>query len=482
MEKLILLRDDPNAPKLGRIADLLGVDHELVREIPKHPSCMILPGRHFDEKQAAIKQLPHSVLVYDAGSSRTFSEQLKPYCHPSVTIKVSRARPDVTTILSGLSLRTTTAETVFSSCSDFDPLFTVDNHGVFLSKGRFFLLGSSEVLDIETIAESDCEPCREHFIRLMPFAMFIKWVFKERCWHLPTYYACIIIDDPLLRRRYGFIDFSKFLAWLRANDLAATFAFIPWNHSRSDPITTSMFKANSDRLSICVHGCDHTGGEFGITDAPRLEAKAKTAITRMARHEKKYGLTYDRVMVFPQGKFSKEALTALMRNGYVAAVNTSVFPTDYDSSLKVRDLLELAVVLPYGVPLYRRRYPVELFDVACDIFFEKPVFIVQHHQDFRSGFEILLSFIQRLHEIKPDIKWMPIGTVLAQSFWKKVENNGSLSVRKLAHEVQEGSCVEMDYGLKERARVALRRYLSEFRDNHIDRSRILTSVTKDFQK
>ena len=166
-----------------------------------------------------------------------------------------------------------------------------------------------------------------------------------------------------------------------------------------------------------------------------------------------------------------------MENGYVGAVNSSVFPTTYNGELRIRQLLDLAVTSPSGVPLYRRRYPVDRFDFACDLFFEKPVLIVQHHQDFGSGFDTLLCFIQQLREITPDIKWMPLGSVLAQSYWQKVDKEGSITLRKLVSEAQPiGSCVEMDYRLKERVQIAFRRYLSEFRDNNIHRNKLLSAA------
>ena len=303
MEKLILLQDDPNATKLAKIANLLGVDHEIVRNIPEHRSCVILRGKDFDAMRHSIEKSLHAILVYDVESSHTLSEDLKPFRCSSSSIQISRARPDVTTVFSGLAFQSTATRTVFTQISDFAPLLFADNYPFFLSKERLFLLSPGEVLDIDTVAEYGCEPARAHFAELIPFAMFIKWALKEQCWRLSMYSASIVIDDPLLRRRYGFIEFATFLSWLQTNDLAATFAFIPWNHTRSDPSIADMFRMNPDRLSICVHGCDHIRGEFGSSDKDRLDATVKTATARMIKHEKTYNLRYDRVMVFPQGSF-----------------------------------------------------------------------------------------------------------------------------------------------------------------------------------
>lgn len=477
MEKLVLLKSDPNSTKLAKIAKYLGVQHEIVREIPERPSCMILTGRDFDTMNLEVNKSPHCIFVYDIESSQSLSQELKPFHHHSVAFRIGRARPDITTVLSGLTFQQPDEQMVFSHPSDFDQLFLADSFPFFLSKGRFFLLASNQVLDIDSIAEYECEPGRKHFAGLIPFVMFIKWALKERCWHLPTYCASIIIDDPLLRPRYGFIDFAVFLSWIQKNDLGATFAFIPWNYGRSDPVIATMFSMNPERLSICVHGCDHTSGEFSTSDTARLDAIVKTAMTRMIRHKKSHTLPFDKVMVFPQGKFSNEAPEILRRNGYIGAVNTTVFSTNYDGRLTVRNLLEVAVSYPSGVPVYRRRKPIELFDFACDLLFEKPLFIIQHHQDFERGFAPLLSFIQRIQEIKPNIKWMPVGSVLSHTNLQRIQNDGTVQVRNINPLTQaDDPNTEMNYSLKQLAKTTFRRHLSEFRDNYIHRSKIMSAV------
>ena len=75
--------------------------------------------------------------------------------------------------------------------------------------------------------------------------------------------ACLIIDDPLLRPKYGCIDYEKLLEQMKAHDFFTEIAFIPWNYKRSDPKTIRLFAENRDYYAICVHGCNHLGNEFG---------------------------------------------------------------------------------------------------------------------------------------------------------------------------------------------------------------------------
>ena len=154
-----------------------------------------------------------------------------------------------------------------------------------------------------------------------------------------------------------------------------------------------------------------------------------------------------------------------------------MFPVDC-GHLTVRDLLDIAFVPSLGVPLYRRRYPLDLFDFACDIFFEKPVLIVQHHADFINGFDPLLSFVHHLHEIKPDIKWRPLGALLAESSWQRLDKNGSVQIRTLLKEAHHPISAEKNYSTKEWMKIAIRRYLCEFRDNHISHSRAFKTLQR----
>ena len=79
----------------------------------------------------------------------------------------------------------------------------------------------------------------------------------------------------------------------------------------ADPEVISLFKDNPKKYSLSIHGCDHTGAEFGSHDRDALRSKARQATDRMSGHELKTGLRHERIMVFPQGVFSEAAIGAL---------------------------------------------------------------------------------------------------------------------------------------------------------------------------
>jgi hypothetical protein len=136
--------------------------------------------------------------------------------------------------------------------------------------------------------------------------------------------ACLIIDDPLLRPRYGCLSYNELLKNMKEHLFFTEIAFIPWNYRRSDPDTARLFADNPEYFGLCVHGCNHSSGEFGQMDYKALSALASSALWRMDQHSRITWLPYDPVMVFPQGIFSSEAMLALKEQGFRSAVNSTL--------------------------------------------------------------------------------------------------------------------------------------------------------------
>ena len=45
----------------------------------------------------------------------------------------------------------------------------------------------------------------------VPAIFFMRVAFSDQCWHNPDPGAGIVIDDPLLKKNYGFISFPSCL-------------------------------------------------------------------------------------------------------------------------------------------------------------------------------------------------------------------------------------------------------------------------------
>ncbi|MGO8700482.1 MAG: hypothetical protein ACLQVY_22565 [Limisphaerales bacterium] len=271
---------------------------------------------------------------------------------------------------------------------------------------------------------------QDYHAGVLPTALALKRMFAQYCWHNPFPAACMVIDDPLLQSRYGWFQYAEVLAELTAKDYTMTVAFIPSNYRRSDPQVAAQVARHANLLSICVHGCDHTGGEFGETNARSIESKSAAAMAHMEEHQSLTGLDFDSVMVFPQGLYSSCALSALKHCGYLAAVNTEPYPTDHSTSpITLADVFGLAMTRFDSFPLFTRHYPKALFDFAVDLFWGKPALVVEHHDYFRNGPGGATAFVNQLRQLDPRLEWLTLEKALIRSGHYQLIGPGSYAVK-----------------------------------------------------
>ena len=245
-----------------------------------------------------------------------------------------------------------------SGAQDYSTLVSLNDAPLLLSQRvgdtEFFLLAGSELADLDAVVRPPAHACPA-YPTLLPAIVFLRVAFPEACWRNPQPAANFIIDDPLLRRRYGFVEYATLLAEAQAHGYAVTIGFIPFNHGRTDRRVAEFLRGHGDRFSIAVHGCDHTAREFGSEDGALLAHKSRLAWTRMEQHQQATALPFDPVMVFPQGVYSTVALHALKRSGYGAAVNTNPHPQDGGARpLKLRDFLDGAVMAHHSFPVFSK--------------------------------------------------------------------------------------------------------------------------------
>jgi len=248
--------------------------------------------------------------------------------------------------------------------------------------------------------------------------------------------ACLVIDDPLIRPNYGYLNYEQLLKEMKVHDFFTEIAFIPWSYKRSNPKTVKLFADNLDNFALCVHGCNHAGREWGGTDFTHLKALAETALWRMESHKRLTCLPYDPVMVFPQGIFSPVAMQALKDVGFFAAFNTDGPDETQSPATMISDF-----------PLFKRRYPKDRELFREDIKKGRPIILVEHHGAFRNGYGELTDTIDWINSLG-NIKWTNLLSIAEMYLNKKAAPIGEVR-----------SCIGADY------KAVVRRHLSEARDN-----------------
>ena len=315
-------------------------------------------------------------------------------------------------------------------------------------------LSTADVIDVGAPLSARVFDVRPHFLTAVPVVLYVKWAFAETCWQSPETPACLVIDDPLLQPRYGFLNFQRLLDLMERVNFSTSIAFIPWNCNRSGRKTIRLFQENPTRLSLSVHGCDHTGGEFGSRNRGRLAWKSKQAMQRMARHQSRTGLSHDPVMVFPQGVFSETAMSMLKRGDFIGTVNSEVISTDpQPRTISIADYWNVAVMNYSDFPIFTRRYPwagVENF--AFDILLGKPCIVVVHHNDCHDDCRHVAEFMERLNRLNARLHWTNLAEVVRRSFLQREILPGIVEVEMYGREVriENPSSVKKVFRLRKR--------------------------------
>jgi len=279
--------------------------------------------------------------------------------------------------------------------------------------------------------------------------------------------ACLIIDDPLLRPRYGCLDYEELLRAMEKHRFFTEIAFIPFNWNRSEERTVRLFREHPEYFGLCVHGCDHTSSEFARGSEADLRERAQTALWRMERHRERTGLSYDPVMVFPRGEFSGAAMRALADAGYWAAFNSTLKTVD-GGEVPVEEERKALSTLHHGFPLFLRRYPTNREGFRQDVANGRPLLVVEHHGYFRDGGRALTELVDWINGLGR-VRWTSLGEITRSYL-------GAEAAGRSAPALPESAPHQSPVG------VSVRRMLSEFRDSHVETNPLLTKLYHDLRQ
>ena len=360
------------------------------------------------------------------------------------SVEITASCPEFTGPMSGIRtyIPQGPADTVLTPVGgdSWAGIVTTDDRPAFfrvqIGEVPLYICSSAEMPDIDEPVGRNYYDVKAHFLSAVPLVMFITSVFREVMWRARELGACLIIDDPLLKPRYGFCDFPWLRDRMRAQRFTTNIAFIPWNWRRTSRRASQFFLEESDLFSVSIHGCDHIAAEFGSPSADLLNRRARLAQTRMRQHQARTGIAHDPVMVFPQGVFSAECPAVLKHNDFIAAVNTEVSPVgDGRTATRVRDVWDVAILRYGSFPIYTRRYERHgLENFAFDLLLGKPCFIVAHHDEFRGGATPLLSLIDKLQALQCTLHWRSPGEVVRRAY--RVRADGDLQARMYGTELR----------------------------------------------
>ncbi len=388
---------------------------------------------------------------------------LQPAAQSKATYQVAAEQQGICGVFSGLEFGPidTVNDRVFAGEPDSPALQTlvaIDGRPLFAGltrdRARVFFLAGKQIADLDRRVTAFSS--LRYFSQLVPPMMLLRHVFREHCWLPDGRQAALVIDDPLLQERYGFLNYARLLDLMDRHGFHTSIAFIPRNRFRTSPSVARLFRERPDRYSLCVHGNDHTAGELGTSDVAPLNALLQAAVQRMDVHQQTSAIPYDRVMVFPQGIFSETAMRLLKANNFSAAVNSHPNPRAGTTHLRLADYVQPAITGYGGFPLYLRKYVRELttYDAASNLFFGQPVLLVEHHAVFKDA-DCVTAAVSRINSLAPHIQWCNLQAAIEHSFLRRHTGDGAFevltyagcaSVKSMSPHVSRCSVVKHDDG------------------------------------
>ena len=264
------------------------------------------------------------------------------------------------------------------------------------------------------------QPLREllqagRFVSLLPLVHLLRRVTKYHAWHRPAPRATVVFDDPNLHwTSYGYVHFERLARHAAEHGYHASIAMVPLDGWFARRRAVQTFQRQSRRLSLAIHGNDHTYCEL---DAPLPLERAlpvlDQALRRTASFERRTGLRVDRVMIPPHGLCSDEMLEALVASGFEALCRAPVWWEGWPAERRQRASWAMTDVSPAGAPILGRRLISEPRlgdDLRFDLFLDRPTIVYGHHGDLRDGYEVLSNTADLLEDV-PGLEWVSLATL-----------------------------------------------------------------------
>ena len=128
---------------------------------------------------------------------------------------------------------------------------------------------------------------------------------------------------------------------------------------------------------------------------------------------------------------------------FLGLICTACMPRNLASpQLSGADLLLPAQDSFFGFSVFKRHYSGNMALFAMALFLGKPAILVEHHEFFRNGPAILEEHVKGLRELRPDIQWGSLAETVIRTHARRRLSTGTWEVRfftdtfKLEHRLE----------------------------------------------
>ncbi len=265
----------------------------------------------------------------------------------------------------------------------------------------------------------------DNFFSLLPLLHFLRSLAGDLHDPLRPVRACLMFDDPNLHRSsYGFLDYAQLARHAEQHNYHAAIATIPldaWYVSQS---AAELFRRFPRRLSLLVHGNDHTRNELALdyADSERVGLLAQ-ALQRISALERRAGVAVSRVMAPPHGGCSEITMRDMASLGFEAACisygslkahNPDKEWTRGMGLAMAEHLARLTVIPRFNLKKTTRTR------ILLSAFLRQPIILVAHHQDLADGLGCLEQCAGWINALSP-VQWLNMTGIARSNYLSRRE-------------------------------------------------------------
>ncbi len=236
----------------------------------------------------------------------------------------------------------------------------------------------------------------------------------------PPLHAAFVLDDPNLHStRYGHLRYAELARHAGAHGYHMAIAMPPIDGWFAHPRAVRLFREHPARLSLCIHGNDHLGGELGRVRTPAQGlALARHALARAAAFERRTRIPFERVMVPPHEQLTEPAARGLREAGFVGTCVSRPYPWIVPArpgpaaalSAGPAERGALAGWKPFervagGLPvLLRTGFNAPREDLVLRAFLGQPLIVYGHHDTLADGLDALAATAAAIDALG-EVRW-----------------------------------------------------------------------------
>jgi hypothetical protein len=265
----------------------------------------------------------------------------------------------------------------------------------------------------------------DRFLELLPLLHFLRTVTDYYQWQRPPVRAQFMFDDPNLHwPTYGLVKYGELARRAEKENYHVSFATVPLDAWFTHGGAVEIFQRNPGRLSLCVHGNDHTKRELAqnYTLVGRI-ALLRQAIRRIEKLARRSGLPISKVMVPPHGACSHEMLAEIVGCGFESAcISHGSLRAHNRARAWTKALGYLPAETIEGCPVLPRWGFVGTTEntILLAAFLDQALVLRGHHQDLKGGIELLDGFARIINGLG-NVTWTNMSEISQQSYASVME-------------------------------------------------------------